>query len=142
MALARIYNADMEIVRHIYINEYHNRITLAIKDDEGATSIVRYEEGTAFDEKIVDLFIDVITFRLRFCKKVSPFLNSLADRTTAESKRAFVLLDKAFGLDRPYNIYPSKLDLARRDAAMKSLRAHLFEVYKSHSEEINGQRLY
>lgn len=142
MALARIYNANMEIVRHIYINEYHNRITLAIKDDEGETSIVRYEEGTAFDEKIVDLFIDVITFRLRFCKKVSPFLNSLADRTTAESKRAFVLLDQAFGLDRPYNIYPTKRDLARRDAAMKALREHLLKVYQSHSEEINGQRLY
>ena len=132
----------MDIVRHFYISEYHNRITIAIKDDDGNTSIVRYEEGTAFDEKIVDLFIDVLTFRLRFCKKVSPFLNKLSNRETTAAKKAEVLLDQAYGVDKPYNIYPSPAEMARRAAAMEKLRNHLLNLYRSHSEELNGQRLY
>ena len=136
------YNLGMDIVRHIYLNEYHNRITLAIKDDDGSTTMVRYEEGTAFDEKIVDLLLDVMTFRIRVGKNVSPFLNSIVTSNSKEARETFALLNKAYGLDKQFSVYATKAELARRESAMAALRQRLYNMYREHAEGINGPRLY
>ena len=132
----------MDIVRHIYISEYHNRITLAIKDDDGSTSIVKYEDGTGFQEKIVDLFIDILTYRIRVAKNVSPLLNSLTSREGKEARRTMELLKRAYGLDHQFSVYSTKQEQARRERAMAELRERLYSMYVSNAEGLNGPRFY
>lgn len=137
-----LYNIGMDIVRHIYISEYHNRITLAIKDDDGSTSVVKYEDGTDFNEKIVDLFLDILTYRIRVAKNVSPFLNSITCCDDKESRRTMDLLKRAYGLDQPFSVYSTKQEQARRDKAMCELRERLYSLYVAHAEGLNGPRFY
>lgn len=126
----------MEVVRNLCVNEQTNRVLIGLKDDEGGYIIVRYEEGTDFEDKIVDLLFDILTSRLRVSRRVSPFLNALSQPNNKANKRTYELLDSALGLDRPYSLYTTKEEQERRRKATLVLRARLYNIYLSNKEVI------